>query len=325
MQKLIAAFVGLGLLTCGTVQAQEQAKKQTTYPDRPVKMIVPFGAGGPGDTFARLIAQKLTEQLGQQFIVVNHPGAGGNIGTTLVTRSTADGYTLLVGSSTVWVNASLYDSIPYDPVKDLDPIIMASTTPEVLVVHPSVPAKTVNELVALVRSGKYNNFAMPGAGTSPHLATEQFKLSLHLEFTTVPFGGGGPMVQSVVAGHTPVAFAALSSVAGQIKAGSLRPLAVTSAKRVSLLPDVPTMAEAGVPGQEQEAPQCIWAPAGTPREIVDLLYREVAKAVASPDLKQKMAALGMEPAAVPPEQLAALIKVDMPKWAKVIHDAGIKP
>jgi tripartite-type tricarboxylate transporter receptor subunit TctC len=165
-----------------------------------------------------------------------------------VVRSATDGYTLLVGSSTVWVNASLYPSIPYDPVKDLDPIIMASRTPEVLVVNPAVPATTVQELVALVRAGKYNNFAMPGAGTSPHLATELFKLSLHLDFVTVPFGGGGPMVQSVVAGHTPVAFAALSSVAGQIKAGMLRPLAVTSAKRVSLLPDVPTMAEAGGAG-----------------------------------------------------------------------------
>jgi tripartite-type tricarboxylate transporter receptor subunit TctC len=321
MRKLFAAFAGLALLA-GAAQAQNA---KATYPDRPVRMIVPFGAGRPGDTFARLVAQKLTEQLGQQFIVVNHPGAGGNIGTTFVVRSPADGYTLLVGSSTVWVNASLYEKIPYDPVKDLAPIVMASTTPEVLVVHPSVPAKTVQELIALVRAGKYNNFAMPGAGTSPHLATEQFKLSLKLDFVTVPFGGGGPMVQSVVAGHTPVAFAALSSVAGQIQAGMLRPLAVTSAKRVSLLPDVPTMAEAGVPGQEQEAPQCIWAPAGTPREIVDLLYREVAKAVATRDLKQKMAALGMEPAAVPPDELAALIKVDMPKWAKVIHDAGIKP
>jgi len=159
-------------------------------------MIVPFGAGGPGDIFAHLIGQKLSEQLDQQFVIENRPGAGGKA------RAPADGYTLLVGSSTLWVNASLYPQIPYDPVKDFEPIIIGATSPEVLVVHPSVPAKTVQELVALVRAGKYNNFAIAGAGTPPHLSTELFRLSLKLDIVTVPFGGGGPMVQSVVGGHT---------------------------------------------------------------------------------------------------------------------------
>jgi tripartite-type tricarboxylate transporter receptor subunit TctC len=322
MQKLIAAFVGFALFAGGTADAQSP---KTVYPDHPVKVIVPFGASGPGDTFARLIAQKLSEQLGQQFFIVNHPGAGGNIGTSLVARAPADGYTLLVGSSTVWVNASLYPDIPYDPVKDLAPVIEAATTAEVLVVNPSVPANTVQELIALVRAGTYNTFAMPGAGTSPHLSTELFKQSLHLDFVTVPFNGGGPMVESVVAGHTPIAFSALPAAVAQIQGGLLRPLAMTSTKRISILPDVPTMDEAGVPGQVQEAPQCIWAPAGTPREIIDLLYREVARAVASPDVKQKMAALGFDTAAVPSDELAARINADMPKWAKVIKDAGIKP
>jgi tripartite-type tricarboxylate transporter receptor subunit TctC len=320
MQKLFFTFLTLALLAAGAAHAQS-----TSYPDHPVRMIVPFGASGPGDTFARLIAQRLSEQLHQQFYIVNHPGAGGNIGTELAAHAPADGYTLLVGSSTVWVNASLYPDIPYDPVKDLDPIIQAATTAEVLVVNPAVPAKTVPELIALVRAGKYNNFAMPGAGTSPHLSTELFKQSLKLDFVTVPFNGGGPMVESVVAGHTPVAFSALPAAMGQIQAGALRALAVTSAKRLSVLPDVPTMDEAGLPGQQQEAPQCIWAPAGTPRAIVDLLYREIAKAVTAPDVKEKMAALGFEPAAVPPNALAAKIQTDMPKWAKVITDAGIKP
>jgi tripartite-type tricarboxylate transporter receptor subunit TctC len=195
----------------------------------------------------------------------------------------------------------------------------------VLVVHPSVPATNVGELIGLVRSGRYSNFAIPGAGTPPHLSTELFKRSLNLDFVTVPFAGGGPMVQSLIAGHTPVAFSALPAASAQIREGLIRALAVTSAKRVSLLPDVPTMEEAGVPGQEQEAPQCLWAPAGTPRDIIDLLYREIARAVATPEIKQKMAAIGFEPAAVSPQEVAARIRDDMPKWAKLIRDANIRP
>jgi tripartite-type tricarboxylate transporter receptor subunit TctC len=288
VRKWIATSIGVALLVGGTAQGQTS---KDVYPNRPVRMIVPFGAGGPGDIFARLIGQKLSEQLGQQFVIENRPGAGGNIGAGVAARAPADGYTLLVGSSPLWVNASLYPQIPYDPVRDFEPIIIGATSPEVLVVHPSVPAKTVQELVALVRAGKYNNFAIAGAGTPPHLSTELFKLSLN----------------------------------AQIKDGLLRALAVTSTKRIAILPDVPTMEEAGVPGQVQEAPQCVWAPAGTPREIIDLLCREIARAVASPDLKEKMAAIGYEPSAVPPDEFKARIKADMPKWAKVIHDAGIRP
>jgi tripartite-type tricarboxylate transporter receptor subunit TctC len=322
LRRLTAALIGVVLLAGGTAHAQTA---KTTYPNRSVRMIVPFGPGGPGDIFARLIAQKLSEKLGQQFFVENRAGAGGIIGAGLAARASADGYTLLVGSSTVWVNTSLYPQIPYDPVKDFDPITIGATSAEVLVVHPSVPAKTVQQLIALVRAGKYSNFAMPGAGTPPHLSTELFKHSLNLDFVMVPFSGGGPMVQSVVAGHTPVAFSALPAAAAQIKGGLLRALAVTSRKRVSILPDVPTMEESGVQGQEQESPQCIWAPAGTPREIIDLLYREISRAVATPELKQKMAVIGFDAAAVSPEEFAVYIKTDMLKWAKLIHDAGIKP
>ncbi len=322
MPKWIAASIGLALLIVGTAQGQTG---KGTYPDRTVRMIVPFAAGGPGDIFARLIGQKLSEQLGQQFVIEDRPGAGGTIGTGAVARAPADGYTLLVASSAVWVNALLYPQIPYDPVRDFEPIIIGATSPEVLVVHPSVPATNVAELVALLRDGKYSNFAIAGIGTPPHLSTELFKLSLKLPIVTVPFGGGGPMVQSLVGGHTLVAFATLPSASAQIKDGLLRALAVTSAKRIALLPEVPTMEEAGVPGQVQEAPQCVWAPAGTPREIIDRLYREIARAVASPDLKAKMAAIGYEPSAVPPDEFKARIAADMPKWAKVIHDAGIRP
>jgi tripartite-type tricarboxylate transporter receptor subunit TctC len=216
VRKWIATSIGLALLVGGTAQGQTS---KDVYPNRPVRMIVPFGAGGPGDIFARLIGKKLSEQLGQQFVIENRPGAGGNIGAGIAARAPADGYTLLIGSSTLWVNASLYPQIPYDPVRDFEPIIIGATSPEVLVVHPSVPAKTVQELVALVRAGKYNNFAIAGAGTPPHLSTELFRLSLKLDIVTVPFGGGGPMVQSVVGGHTPVAFATLPS------ASALRELA----------------------------------------------------------------------------------------------------
>jgi tripartite-type tricarboxylate transporter receptor subunit TctC len=314
--------IGFALLLGGTAQGQIT---KDNYPNRPVRMIVPFAAGGPGDIFARLIGQKLSEQLGQQFFIENRPGAGGNIGTAVVARAPADGYTLMVASSAVWVNASLYPQLPYDPVKDFEPIIIGATSPEVLVVHPSVPAQNVQELVTLVRAGKYNNFAIAGVGTPPHLSTELFKMSLKLDIVMVPFGGGGPMVQSVVAGHTPVAFSTLAVASGPIKAGLLRALAVTSAKRMQVLAGVPTMEETGVPDQVHEAPQCVWAPMGTPSEIIELLYREIARAIASPDVREKMEAIGYEPAAIPPDEVKARIRADMPKWAKVIRDAGIRP
>src|SRR5262249_44123119 len=238
VRNWIAISIGLALLLGVTAQGQTT---KDSYPNRPVRIIVTFAAGGPGGIFARLIGQKLSEQLGQQFFVENRPGASGNIGTAVAARASADGYTLIVGSSAVWVNAS---QLPYDPVRDLEPIIIGATSPEVLVVHPSVPAQNVQELVTLVRAGQYNNFAIAGVGTPPHLSTELFKLSLKLDIVMVPFGGGGPMVQSVVAGHTPVAFSTLPVASGQIKAGLLRALAVTSARRIAILPDVPTMDEA---------------------------------------------------------------------------------
>ncbi len=319
MRAIITVLVSLALFAATAASAQD------AYPSKPVRVMMPFAAGGPGDIFARLIAQKLTDQLGKQFFVENRPGAGGTIGTGIAARSGADGYTLLAASSAMWVNASLYASMPYDPVKDFDPIIIAAMTPEVMVVHPSVPANTLQELIALLRAGKYRDLAMPGVGTPPHLSTELFRYTLKLDVALVPFNGGGPMAQSLLAGHTPIAISSLPSVSAMIKSGLLRPLAVTSRKRLSMLPDVPTMEEAGVPGQEQEAPQAIWAPAGTPRAVVDLLYREIARAVAGPDLRQKMAAVGFEPATIGPQEFAAYIKTDMAKWAKVIKDANIRP
>ena len=317
--KLVTAGVTLSVLALGIWPAAAAG-----YPDRPVKIVVPFAPAGPTDVMARLIAQKLSDSLKQQFYIENHPGAGGNIGMTQVAKSAPDGYTILVASSSYVVNPSLYAKNPYDPFKDFAPVTLAAASPNILVVHSDFPAKSVKELVELIKKnpGKYN-YAMPGTGTTPHLAGELFKLTFKLDLTTVPFNGAGPAIQSAVAGHTPIAFTALPPTAPQVQAGKLRGLAVTSAKRSSALPDVPTMAEAGVSGQESETMQGILVPAGTPKEIVDLLNREIVKAMALPDVKEKCAQLGFDPVANTPDQFAAYIKKEVEKWGKVIKDANI--
>ena len=243
---------------------------------------------------------------------------------TQVAKSAPDGYTILVASSSYVVNPSLYAKNPYDPFKDFVPVTLAAASPNILVVNADFPAKSVKELVDLIKKepGKYN-YAMPGTGTTPHLAGELFKLTFKLDLATVPFNGAGPAIQSAVAGHTPIAFTALPPTAPQVQGGKLRGLAVTSDKRSSALPDVPTMAEAGVTGQESETMQGIFLPAGTPKEIVDLLNREIAKAMAMPDVKEKCAQLGFDPVADKPDEFAAYIKKEVEKWAKVIKDAKI--
>ncbi len=295
------------------------------YPDKPVKIIVPFAAGGPTDVMARLIAQKLSENLKQQFFIENHAGAGGNLGMTQVARSAGDGYTILVASSSFVVNPSLYAKNPYDAFKDFAPITLAAASPNVLVVNPDIPAKTVKELIELLKAnpGKYT-IANPGIGTTPQLAAELFKLSLNLDATSVPFGGAAPAVQSTVAGHTPIAFAALPPTAPQVAGGKLRALAVTSAKRSPALPDVPTLAEAGVKEQLSETMQGILVPAATPKDIVELLNREIVKVMALPDVQAKCAQLGFQVVANTPQEFATYIKSEIDKWRKVIKDANIK-
>jgi tripartite-type tricarboxylate transporter receptor subunit TctC len=294
------------------------------YPEHPVKVIVPFAAGGPTDVMARLVAQKLADSLKQPFYVENRPGAGGNIGMAEVARAKADGYTLLVASSSYVVNPSLYAKAPYDPYKDFAPITLAAASPNILVVNSSFPAKSVKELVEVLQKepGKYT-IANPGIGTTPQLAAELFKLTFKLDQTSVPFGGAAPAIQSAIAGHTPIAFSALPPTAPQVKSGGLRGLAVTSAKRSAALPDVPTMAEAGVQGQESETMQGIFAPGGTPKPVVDLLNREIAKIMAMPDVKEKCDQLGFDPVANSPEQFAGYVKSEVEKWGKVIKDAKI--
>lgn len=300
------------------------ASASAAYPDKPVKIIVPFPPAGPTDVMARLIAQKLTENLKQQFFVENHSGAGGLLGMMQVARSAPDGYTLLVTSSAYTVNPSLFAKNPYDPFKDFAPITLAAATPNILVVHPSVPAKNVKELVALLKAepAKYG-VANPGFGTTPHLATELLKLSNKLEVASVPFGGAGPAIQSTVAGHTLVALTAMPPTAPQVQGGTLRGLAVTSAKRSPALPDVPTMEEAGFKGQESETIQAVFAAAGTPKDLIDLLNREIVKVMRSPDMKEKCAQLGFDIVAGTPDEFMAYIRADVAKWAHVIKDAKV--
>lgn len=316
---LVAAVAALAGFALGTMPGAAAG-----YPDHPVKIIVPFAPAGPTDVMARLIAQKLSESLKQQFFVENHPGAGGNIGMTQVAHSAPDGYTILVASSSYVVNPSLYAKNPFDPFKDFAPVTLAAASPNILIVNSDFPVKSVKELVDLIKKnpGKYN-YAMPGTGTTPHLAGELFKLSFKLDLTTVPFNGAGPAIQSAVAGHTPIAFTALPPTAPQVQAGRLRGLAVTSKKRSSALPDVPTMAEAGISGQESETMQGILVPAGTPKEVVNLLNREIVKVMSLPDVKEKCAQLGFDPVADKPDEFAAYIKKEVDKWGKVIKDAKI--
>jgi tripartite-type tricarboxylate transporter receptor subunit TctC len=315
----------LGLLATLIVAGPSFAQTASGYPDHPVKVIVPFAAAGPTDVMARLIAQKLSDHLGKQFYVENQPGAGGNIGMASAAKASPDGYTILFVSSSYVVNPSLYARIPYDPYTDFIPITVAGDSPNVLVVNPSLPVKNVRELVDLIKAnpGKYS-FASAGTGTTPHLSGELFKLTFGLDIVHVPFNGAGPAIQSTVAGHTPIAFTALPPAAPLAKGGQLRALAVTGKTRSEALPDVPTMEEAGITGQEADTLQGVLVPARTPKDITDLLYHEIVKIVHEPDVKEKFAALGFDPVANSPEEFTAQIKVEIAKWGKVIKDANIK-
>ena len=316
--RFAIAFV---LIAASVVAAPAQS-----YPTKPVRVIVPFPPGGPTDVLARLIAQKLSEQTGKQFYVENVGGAGGNVGTARVAQAAPDGYTLVVTGGNHTNNAYLYNHLPYDPIKDFQPITLATVQAIVLTVNPSVPARSVKELVELIRanSGKYS-YASPPVGTPPHLVGELFKLSLKLDLVNVPFNGGGPAVGATVGGHTPISFGAMTPAVSLIKDGKLRALAVTTKTRSQTLPEIPTMEEAGYPEVEGVTWTAIAAPAGTPREIVAQLHRMIVGALALPDMKAKVAALGAEPVANSPEQCGEFFRAEMAKWSKVIKAAGIQP
>jgi len=313
-----------GVATLVTALMSGAAFAQSAYPAHPAKIIAPFAAGGPSDIIASILADKLSASLKQQFYVEDYAGAGGNIGMTQVARSAPDGYTILVASSSFVVNPSLYATPPYDPYKDFAPVTLAVDSPNGLFVHPSVSAKTVKELIALMKAdpGKYP-IANSGLGTTPMLASELFKLTLKLDVTTVPYNGGAPVIQAVVGNQTPTGFATLPPAYPQLRAGTLRALAVTSAKRSESVPDVPTMAEAGLEDQESDTMQGIFVPAGTPPEIVALLNREIVAALKLPDVQAKCQQIGFDVIADSPTEFAAYIKKEVNRWHKVIVDAKI--
>ncbi|MFL5050823.1 MAG: Bug family tripartite tricarboxylate transporter substrate binding protein [Xanthobacteraceae bacterium] len=295
------------------------------YPSRSVRVIVPVGPGGQNDTIVRLVAQKLSENLGQSYYVENQGGGSGNIGMGAAARAPADGYTILAAGGNFVINPSLYAKIPYDPVADFTPVTMLCSSPHVLAVHPSVPAVSVKELVALAQAdpGKLS-YASAGRGTPAHLAGELFRLAFGVDVTHVPFSGGGQAITSTIGGHTSMAVSAVPTAAPYIRGGNVRALAVMSATRTSVLPGVPTMAEAGRP-LEADIVTGLLVRAGSPREIVELLHREVARVMAAPEIRERLVTLGFEPVAGSPEEFAAWIRNEIAKWANVIRDANITP
>jgi tripartite-type tricarboxylate transporter receptor subunit TctC len=316
-------FIGCALLLLLAIAGSAAAE---TYPSRPVRLLVPFTAGGATDIVARIMGQRLGERLGQQFIVENRPGASGNIAINLVAHAAADGYTLLATSSVFVVNPSLYaKQITWDAFKDFAPISCVGGSPNSLLINPKVPATTVLALIDWVRANPgSHSFATPGNGTTPHLAGELFRIAYKLDMVSVPFGGAAPALQSLMQGQTPIAFMTLSNATELIRAGNVRLLAVTSAKRSPATPDAPTMTEAGVPDQVSDTLQFVLAPAGTPREIIALLHREIVRLIGLPEVKAQLASIGFDPLGNTPDEAAAQIKDEIGKWAKVIRDAGIK-
>ena len=294
------------------------------YPDRPVRVIVPYAPGGPTDIIARLISLKLSDLHGKQFYVENMPGVGGNIGMGRAAQATPDGYTVLFVAPPYVINPTLYEKVPFAH-KDFEPVTLAVNSAIVLTVHPSVPATTVKDLVALIKANpsKYS-YASPGIGTPPHLLGELFRISLKLDIVHVPFNSGGLAIGSAVAGHTPISFGSTAPAVPHIDDGKLRALAVTDKGRSQALPQVPTMVEAGYPEIVGGAWFGVVVPTGTPREITAWLNREIVKVLAMPVVKDRAQALGFEPVGNSPEEFAAQIKSDGAKWGKVIRDAGIK-
>jgi len=297
-----------------------------TYPTHAIKLVVPFPAGGTTDILARDVAKRLTETLGQSVVVDNRPGAGGNIGADLVAKSAPDGYTLLMGTvGTHAINPSLYAKMPYDHVKDFAPVVLVAGVPNVLVVNPSLPVNSVADLIKLAKAKPGTiNFASSGNGTSIHLSGELFKTMTGVDMTHVPYKGSAPALADLIGGQVQVMFDNLPSSLPQIKGGKLRAIAVTSTKRAPALPDVPTVAESGLPGFEASSWFGILAPAGTPAPIIARINGEVNKWLQSPEGKQQLATQGAEAAGGPPEQFSAHIRTETDKWAKVVKASGAK-
>ena len=296
------------------------------YPNRAIRLVVPSSPGGGTDIIGRIGAQTLSEQLGQQVVVETRAGAGTIIGNEAVAKSAPDGYTLLMGLSTLAINPSMYAKLPYDALRDFAPISQAVSVPNILTLHPSVPAKTVKEFIALAKAKPGSiTFGSAGMGTSPHLSGELLKALAKIDIVHVPFKGSGQSIISQLAGEIAANFPSVPTALPYIKADRLRGLGVTTSKRTQALPDVPSIAEAGVPGYEATQWFGVLAPAGTPRAIVERLHQETSRALRSAEVKERIIGEGMEVVASTPEEFAAYIKSETEKWKKVIKSAGIKP
>jgi tripartite-type tricarboxylate transporter receptor subunit TctC len=327
MKTIVCLAAGCAALMLAAASHAQNAPggAAASYPTRQVRVIVPYPAGGPTDVMARLVAQHLTESLGQNFFVENLTGASGVVGTGTAANSPGDGHTILFVTNDFAVAPTVSSKVPYDAVKSFAPVTIAAASPQVVVVHPSFPAKNMQELIALAKAspGKYN-YASLGIGFGQLSSERLFRLGLGLDVVRVPFPGAAPIITSTLAGHTPMAFLGLPPAAPHIKEGTLRALAVTSAKRSPVFPNVPTMAESGVPDQESELIIGVLVPAATPKPIVDQLQRQIARIVALPDVKERLDALGFAPVASTPEAYATQIKADIKTWSKVVREANIK-
>jgi tripartite-type tricarboxylate transporter receptor subunit TctC len=319
MKRLLVALAALGALVAAP-GAHAQA-----YPSKPVTLIVPYLAGGPADVAARIVAQGLAERLGQPVVVINRPGAGGNIGHEAIAQSPADGYTIGIGGSTTGTNVGLYPTLPYDPLKSFAPISMHYRDTNILVVHPTSPIRSVADLVALAKSKPGElTFASSGNGTTTHLSGELFNRMAGVRITHVPYKGVPPAVADVMGGQVTMMFGSAAVLAPQIRAGKLKAVAVTSLKRLPAFPDLPTVAEAGLPGFEATGWTGLMAPAATPPALVQRLNREVVAVLASPEGRSKLEAQGFEVAPSTPDEMLALIRSDIDKWGGLFRSLGTK-
>ncbi len=326
MKKIATGFVTLLAICAVAAAVVSPAHAEDKWPSKPIKYIVPFPPGGTTDILARLIGAKLSMALGQAVVVDNKPGAGGNIGSDMVAKSAPDGYTILGGTiSSHAINVSIYKNMPYDPVKDFAPVTLIGTNANVLIINPQLPYKSVKDLIdaAKAKPGAMN-FASAGNGTSQHLSGELFKAMAGLQMEHIPYKGSAPAIQDVMGGQVPMMFDTTVVAAPYIKAGSVRALAVTSVKHVKGMESIPTMAEAGVPGYELVSWQGVFAPAGTPKEIVKRLQVEIGKILAMPDVRERFDSLGVEPSGNTPEEFATFQKAEIAKWAKIVKNAHIE-
>ena len=315
---LLASLVALALPAA-------QALAQKSYPNKAIRMIVPFAPGGSNDIMGRLVAAKWTESMGQQVVVDNRPGASGIVGTDLAAKAAPDGYTVLVMSLTFTVNPSIRSKLPYDTEKDLVPVTLIASAPLILVVHPSLPVKSVKEFIAYAKENPGRlNFGSGGPGSTPHLAGEMFKNMAGLEMTHVPYKGGGPALADLLGGQIQLMLENIPSTLPFVKSGKLRVLAVTSKMRSPTVPDLPTLDEAALKGYELTGWNGLFVPRGTPRVIVNQLHAETVKALAARDVKERLAAMSAEPGGESPEKFAVFVKAEIRKWAKIAKEAGLK-